>query len=76
MIFPQIFPCSNYILCPDLCVNTREFDYTPVSTTGHFLLQGYMTVQRAHCALVHWSIGPLHNVLFVQSYIPVVKNAL
>jgi len=28
------------------------------------------------CPLVNWSIGPLHNVLFVQSYTPVVKNAL
>ena len=67
MIFPQIFPCSNYILCPDICVNTREFDYTPVSTTGQsditlWLLQGIFYYRGiwlykehiVHCTTLHY----------------------
>ena len=33
------------------CINYRAIRYCPVVATGHFLLQGYKTVQSTHCAL-------------------------
>ena len=52
VIFPQLFPCSNYKIFPNIPRQQWGFDDSPVVATGHFLLQGYMTVQRAHCAVL------------------------
>ena len=59
MIFPQLFPCSNYKIFPNIPRQQWGFDDSPVVATGHFLLQGYMTVQRAHCAVQCSAVQPV-----------------
>ena len=62
LLLPLLYHYRSFgVLCPNRCLNTREFYYPPVSYTGQFWIQGDPTVQCAHCNVLkmvqNWALG-------------------